>query len=102
MMKFCSHCGKEIEDEAVICVHCGCGVDRCVVLAEGKDEPNGGHVALGLFFPTIGLILYLLLKGKTPKKAKAIGKGALIGAVVIAVFALLAGIINGVALAAVR
>ena len=67
-----------------------------------SNEPNGGHVALGLFFPTIGLILYLLLKGKTPKKAKAIGKGALISAVVIAVFALLAGIINGVALAAVR
>ena len=26
-MKFCSHCGKEIMDEAVICVHCGCYVN---------------------------------------------------------------------------
>lgn len=25
-MKFCSKCGKEIHDEAVICVHCGCSV----------------------------------------------------------------------------
>ena len=25
-MKYCSHCGKEIMDEAVICVGCGCPV----------------------------------------------------------------------------
>lgn len=23
-MRYCSHCGKEIADEAVICLHCGC------------------------------------------------------------------------------
>ncbi len=26
-MKYCSHCGKEIMDEAVICTGCGCPVD---------------------------------------------------------------------------
>ncbi len=26
-MKYCTHCGKEIMDEAVICVGCGCSVD---------------------------------------------------------------------------
>lgn len=25
-MAFCSKCGKEIDDEAIICVHCGCPV----------------------------------------------------------------------------
>ena len=25
-MKYCSHCGAQILDEAVICVHCGCSV----------------------------------------------------------------------------
>jgi len=25
-MKFCSHCGAEIHEEAVICVKCGCSV----------------------------------------------------------------------------
>ena len=25
-MKFCSKCGKEIHDEAVICIYCGCAV----------------------------------------------------------------------------
>lgn len=27
-MKYCSHCGQQIMDEAVICVHCGCPVDN--------------------------------------------------------------------------
>lgn len=26
-MKYCSYCGKEIEKEAKICVHCGCEVE---------------------------------------------------------------------------
>ena len=26
-MKFCTHCGKELLDEAVICPNCGCGVN---------------------------------------------------------------------------
>ena len=26
-MKYCTHCGKELLDEAVICIHCGCAVD---------------------------------------------------------------------------
>ena len=25
-MKYCSHCGKELNDEAVVCVGCGCSV----------------------------------------------------------------------------
>ena len=26
-MKYCSHCGKELLDEAVVCPGCGCSVD---------------------------------------------------------------------------
>ena len=27
-MKFCSKCGHEIFDQAVVCVHCGCSIDQ--------------------------------------------------------------------------
>lgn len=27
-MKFCSKCGKEIHDEAVVCIHCGCATEN--------------------------------------------------------------------------
>lgn len=26
-MKYCKNCGSEIEDEAVVCVHCGCATE---------------------------------------------------------------------------
>jgi uncharacterized membrane protein YvbJ len=29
---FCNKCGKEINDEAVVCVGCGCGVNESKVV----------------------------------------------------------------------
>ncbi|MBE6597880.1 MAG: hypothetical protein E7638_00395 [Ruminococcaceae bacterium] len=26
-MKYCTHCGAQIHEEAVVCVHCGCSVE---------------------------------------------------------------------------
>lgn len=26
-MKYCTHCGKEIKDEAVVCLSCGCAIE---------------------------------------------------------------------------
>ena len=39
-MKFCSHCGKELMDEAVICPGCGCPVqsDKTGELSKESDE----------------------------------------------------------------
>lgn len=47
-----------------------------------KDVPSAGFNALAFFFPIIGLILYLVWKDETPKRAKAIGKWALISFIV--------------------
>lgn len=73
-MKYCSYCGKEIMDEAVICPHCGCSVST-----RELDVPNTGLNILALLFPLIGLILYLVYHDKTPNKANKIGQFALIG-----------------------
>ena len=43
-----------------------------------NDVPSAGFNALAFFFPIVGLVLYLVWKDSTPKKAKAIGKWALI------------------------
>ncbi len=34
---FCKKCGKEIHDEAVVCVHCGCAVEDNAKKDEGKS-----------------------------------------------------------------
>ena len=39
-MRYCSHCGKELREEAVICVNCGCSVEekKVAVYQEVKDD----------------------------------------------------------------
>lgn len=39
-MKYCTHCGAEIVDEAVICVHCGCSATN--------TKTNSDNDTLGL------------------------------------------------------
>lgn len=58
-MKYCQHCGSEIEDEAVVCPKCGCSVSK------NSNESNGFAIAgfvcsffiaiLGFVFGGIGL-----------------------------------------------
>lgn len=36
---FCSKCGKEINDEAVVCVHCGCATEKFRKQESKKDQP---------------------------------------------------------------
>ena len=39
-MKYCMHCGKELLDEAVICVGCGCSVEGQSVNNKSVDGPT--------------------------------------------------------------
>ena len=34
---FCKKCGKEINDDAVVCVHCGCAVDDKKPASNAQD-----------------------------------------------------------------
>ena len=59
---FCNNCGKEISDEAVICVHCGVATGRPMPGAQVNPVPaaapvndpnepaNVGFVVLSVFF----------------------------------------------------
>ena len=93
---FCSKCGKEVNDEAVVCVHCGCAIEqKKTAAANPNDAPNMGFAVLGFFIPLVGLILYLVNKDTAPLKAKSAGKGALIGFCVNLAFSILYGVIVG-------
>lgn len=99
-MKYCSKCGKEIEDEAVVCVHCGCSVENRTVTKE-IDGPNIAFTILGFFIPLVGLILYLVYKDTMPEKAKSAGKGALIGVCVSVGLSILSSILGGIWLSSI-
>lgn len=96
-MKFCSKCGKELVDEAVVCPGCGCAQDSKAVAAQ-NDKSSFGFALLGFCFPIVGLILYLIWKDNTPLKAKSAGKGALISVIISVVFYIIYAIILGVAI----
>jgi hypothetical protein len=95
---FCKNCGKEIDDKAAFCVHCGVAVNE---KEKEKEEPkvvDSGSVGwgfLGFFFPIVGLILYLCWKDSKPKSAKVAGIGALIAVIVDVVWGVICGIFYG-------
>ncbi len=78
-MAYCPHCGKEVNDEAVVCIHCGCSIKQDLNQAPAvQDASSFGFGVLGFCIPIVGLILYLIWKDKTPLKAKSAGIGALV------------------------
>lgn len=58
---FCSKCGKEINDEAVVCIHCGCAVNGAKKPAASEDwkevKISKGMQLLCTFVPIVGFIL---------------------------------------------
>ncbi len=82
---FCKHCGKEILDDAVVCIHCGCATKANKDI---NDAPSTGMAVLGFFIPLAGLIVWLINRETKPLMAKSAGKGALIGIIVSVVFSM--------------
>ena len=58
---YCKKCGKEIDDEAIVCIHCGCAVEETKVSNDDNEPKMGMGVLLGFFLGLIGLIIGLCL-----------------------------------------
>ena len=57
---FCSKCGKEIYDEAVVCPFCGCSTGKNVVSSNvlyNEDNVSGGLVFATILIPLVGIIM---------------------------------------------
>lgn len=61
-MKYCSHCGNQLADEAVICPQCGCAAN-----AGFQPNPNGAQTSqlsplaiVGFVFAFIGPLVGLI------------------------------------------
>ena len=39
-MAYCAHCGKEVDDNAIVCIHCGCRTTNDAGYS-GANNPNG-------------------------------------------------------------
>ena len=79
-VKYCTRCGNQCDQKAVICVRCGYQFsDMYNPMPNANDKPSGILKVLCFFFPILGLILYLVNMNNKPVSAKAYGKSALIG-----------------------
>jgi len=97
---YCNNCGKEIDDKAVICIHCGVPAGNQVIQTTSANDGDLGCLLGGACFlmPIVGLILYLVWNSTMPKKAKAAGKMALISTIIgvvvyIIYFAVIAAVV---------
>jgi hypothetical protein len=72
---FCQKCGKEIMDEAIVCIHCGCAIEKNTKngISTNDSDVNGGLVALSIIIPIVGIILWIIKHKETPREAKVYG-----------------------------
>ena len=58
---YCRKCGKEIDDEAIVCIHCGCAVQETKKDTEQDTSKTGIGILMGWLLGLIGLIIGLCL-----------------------------------------
>ncbi len=90
-MAYCTNCGHEISDQAVVCPNCGVP-QKEVKATSSKDNGSLGWGLLGFCFPVVGLILFLVWRETQPNNAKTAGTGALISFVLGVISAIISAI----------
>lgn len=83
---YCKNCGKEIDDQAVICPNCGVPQETKAATPDVIDNGGFGWGLLGCCIPVVGLILFLVWKDTKPRTSKAAGIGALVSIILIVIF----------------
>lgn len=79
---YCKTCGKEINENAVVCPHCGCATENEPIQRTAQQSRMGVGILLGLLLGLIGLIIGLVMfKAKTVERTTFM-KGWTIGFVI--------------------
>lgn len=75
---YCSNCGKELNDNADVCIYCGAFTNKNNNKRTNVEQKEFNTVALvgfifSFFFPLVGFILGLIGMGKAKKTNSGIG-----------------------------
>lgn len=95
-MKYCSKCGSEINDEAVVCPKCGCETELGRQNRLPKSDSNGAKICgiLSIFFGAFGGVLGILFgviclaidKEKKYKNLAIVGIGLSVIVIILAIY----------------
>ena len=100
---FCKNCGQEVNDKAVVCIHCGCSLEEkketvnTVDTSEANESKTTIGVLMGLFLGLIGLIIGICLYKEGTVARKTFLKGFWIAFGISMAISIIVGIIYGVA-----
>ena len=77
---YCSQCGKEIEADMKYCPYCGAALNvNGNVDQPEQDAPSLLFAFISFFIPIIGIVLYIVWRKDSPKKAASCLKGIVAG-----------------------
>lgn len=106
---FCKSCGKEINDQAVVCPYCGVQTGAVQIIPQqpnygnqqpnaqnNADETNVGLVIVSIIIPLVGIILGAVNISNGKKKS---GKAYLLAGIIAVAVQTLLGIIVGISIA---
>ena len=79
-MKFCTNCGNELIDDAVVCPKCGSIAGRIKTVGDSRSK---AWAIISFLFPVLGLILYLVWRDDRPLRSSSILKGLRAGFIVM-------------------
>lgn len=88
-MKYCSKCGNELMDEAIICPKCGCQVAGFSIRSINNSSTNGFAIAgfvCSFFVGILGLIFGIL--GYSNSNKTGTGRGLSIAAIAISIISM--------------
>ena len=87
---YCKNCGNQINENAVVCIHCGCAVDQQKQVQEQAPQKNNVIAIIGFvlsfFIPLAGLICSIIGYKNANRDYNGNGKGfALAGTIISAI-----------------
>lgn len=84
---YCQNCGKEVNDNAVVCVHCGCVVNReALNKSLEEDKTSVGLAILSFLIPLFGWIYGGVRYKEYPKSSKVYIECGLISFIIWLIF----------------
>ncbi len=96
---FCKTCGREINDDAVICPNCGCATGKSNSPITTGESKKGIGVLFGFFLGLIGLIIGMCIYKEGTEERKTFMNGWVISFIITMVISVIIGIAYGATIA---
>lgn len=81
---YCKNCGKQIDDNSIMCVHCGAVVNDPTTIKKTNTMSIVGFI-LSFIIPIVGLICSIMGLKKADTECGGKGKGLAIAGIIISI-----------------